>query len=385
MLIDLFSSKERAPAECRIVVDGAEIGSLYPFLLEVAVETSRAEAAGATLSFETRRDELGRWSVQDAGILRPWAAIVISAVFGHRTEEIMRGYIREVTLECPPDAGAAQVKVECQDESIRLDREHHRKTWGSEELPSSDRLLLSEILAPYGLISDPESDGGQDRLIGVAQDDTDIKFLKSRADFNGYELIFRAGLVYFGPMRLKSDPQDTLLVYAGEASNCLSLTVRADGHQADAVAYDAPSDDGEGSTARTVEPDRDRVPLLGSESADSAAAGLEPFIWRLSAQPGADAERLEALARQKANELDMNRLLGEGELDGTVYGHVLHCGLPVGVDGIGDWLAGVYYVDAVSHRFTAQGYRQRFKLLRNAYGDNLGSVAGIGSVLAGVI
>jgi phage protein D len=385
MLIDLFSGRERAPAECRIVVDGAEIGTLYPFLLEVKVETSRAEAATATLSFETRRDELGRWSVQDAGILRPWAGIVISAVFGHRDEEIMRGYIREVTLECPPDAGAAQVKVECQDESIRLDREHRRKTWGSEDLPSSDRQLVAEILAPYGLASDPESDGGQERLVGVAQDDTDIKFLKARAEFNGYELIFRAGQVYFGPMRLQSDPQDTLLVYAGEASNCLSLTVRADGHQADAVAYDAPAGSGDGSTPRTVSADRNRVPLLGNEAADSSAAGLEPFVWRLTAQAGADAERLEAMAQQKANELDMHRLLGEGELDGTVYGHVLQCGLPVGVDGIGDWLAGIYYVDEVSHSFTPQGYRQRFKLLRNAYGDNLGTVAGIGSVLAGVM
>lgn len=382
MLLDLFSSKERAPAECQISVDGQEIAELYPFLLEVRVETSRAEAASASLSFETRRDELGRWSVQDAGILKPWARIVISAAFGNRVEEVMRGYIREVNLEAPQDPGAAQVKVECQDDSIRLDREHRRKTWGSEDVPSSDRLLLGEILSPYGLSSDPQSEAGQDRVVGVAQDDTDIKFLKSRAEFNGYELIFRAGQVYFGPMRLQSDPQDTLLVYAGDASNCLSLSVRADGHQPDAVAYDAPAESGSSSSPQTVQPDLHR---LGNSSADSSGAGLEPFVWRLSAQAGADALRLDALARQKANELDIHRVTGEGELDGTVYGHVLQCGLPVGVDGIGEWLAGIYYVDSVSHSFTPQGYRQRFKLLRNAFGDNLDSVSGIGSRLAGVL
>jgi len=382
MLLDLFSEKERAPAECVITVDGAEITDLYPFLLEVAVEASRAEAATASLTFETRRDELGKWTVQDAEVLLPWARIVISAAFGSRVEEVMRGYIREVNLETPLDAGAAQVKVECQDDSLRLDRAHNRKTWGTADLPSSDSQLLSEILVTYGLAADPENAAGQDRLVGVAQDDTDIKFLKARAEFNGYELIFRDGRVYFGPMRLQADPQDTLLVYAGAATNCLSLSLRADGHQADAVAYDAPAESGDATTPETVYPD---LPLLGTTHADSSGAGLEDFVWKLSAEAGADAQRLQTLAQMKANDLDIHRVQGEGELDGTLYGHVLQAGLPVPVDGLGDWMSGIYYVDSVSHSFTSAGYKQRFRLLRNAYGDNLDSVSGIAGALAGVL
>jgi len=382
MLLDLFSEKERAPAECVITVDGTEIADLYLSLLEVAVETRRAEAATASLTFETRRDELGKWTVQDAEVLVPWARIVISAAFGSRVEEIMRGYIREVNLETPQDAGAAQVKVECQDDSLRLDRAHNRKTWGTADLPSSDSQLLSEILVAYGLSADPENAAGQDRLVGVAQDDTDIKFLKARAEFNGYELIFRDGRVYFGPMRLQADPQDTLLVYAGAATNCLSLSLRADGHQADAVAYDAPAKSGDATTPETVYP---ALPLLGTTHADSSGAGLEDFTWRLSAEAGADAQRLQTLAQMKANDLDIHRVQGEGELDGTLYGHVLQAGLPVPVDGLGDWMSGIYYVDSVSHSFTPGGYKQRFRLLRNAYGDNLDSVSGLAGALAGVL
>lgn len=382
MLLDFLSAKERAPAECLVKVNGQEIGALYPFLLEITVQCGRAEAATASLTFETRRDELGRWTVQDAELLTPWAPVEIHAAFGHRTEEVMRGYIREVKLDTPQDAGAAQVRVECQDDSIRLDREHHRKTWGSSTLPSSDRLLLMEILSGYGLLPHPDTKGGQDRLVGIAQDDTDIKFLKSRAEFNGYELIFREGLVYFGPMRLEADPQDTLLVYAGADTNCLSLTAQVNGHQADAVAYDAPAESGDGVSPTTVDPD---LPVLGRQRADSRAAGLEPFVWRLQAEAGADANRLQALAQQKANELDIQRVHAEGELDGTLYGHVLQAGLPVGVDGLGDWLSGTYYVDTVTHTFNAQGYRQRFTLLRNALGDNLGALPGLGGVLAGVL
>lgn len=382
MLLDFLSAKERAPAECLVKVNGQEISALYPFLLEITVQCGRAEAATASLTFETRRDELGRWTVQDAELLTPWAPVEIHAAFGHRTEEVMRGYIREVKLDTPQDAGAAQVRVECQDDSIRLDREHHRKTWGSSTLPSSDRLLLMEILSGYGLLPHPDTKGGQDRLVGIAQDDTDIKFLKSRAEFNGYELIFREGLVYFGPMRLEADPQDTLLVYAGADTNCLSLTAQVNGHQADAVAYDAPAESGDGVSPTTVDPD---LPVLGRQRADSRAAGLEPFVWRLQAEAGADANRLQALAQQKANELDIQRVHAEGELDGTLYGHVLQAGLPVGVDGLGDWLSGTYYVDTVTHTFNPQGYRQRFTLLRNALGDNLGALPGLGGVLAGVL
>ncbi|MCP5524231.1 MAG: hypothetical protein H7A46_22070 [Verrucomicrobiales bacterium] len=382
MLLDLFSSKDRAPAELVLTVDGAEIADLYPFLIEATVELSRAEAATASLTFEARRDEFGRWSVQDEEVLKPWARIIISAAFGSRTEEIMRGYVREIRLETPEDAGAARVKVDCQDDSTRLDREHRRRTWGTEDLPYSDELILNEILAPYGLVADSDSGSGQDNLVGLAQDDTDIKFLKARAEFNGYELIFREGRVYFGPMRLTADPQDTMLVYAGMDTNCLTLSVRADGHQADAVAYDAPAASGDATTPETVYPD---LPLLGTERADSQAAGLEPFVWKLSAEAGADAQRLQVLAQMKANDLDIHRLQGEGELDGTLYGHVLQVGLPVPVDGLGDRLSGVYYVDSVSHSFTAAGYKQRFRILRNAYGDNLDSVSGLAGALMGVL
>jgi hypothetical protein len=382
MLLDLLSEKTREPAECLIHVNGKEIDDLYPFLVEARVEASRSEAAAATLKFETRRDEMGAWLVQDAGILEPWAPIVIEAAFGERTEEVMRGYIREVNAEYPEDAGTAALLVECQDDSIRLDRTHQRITWGSEELPSSDSLILNTILTAYGLTAHPESGQGQSQVIALAQDDTDIKFLKKRAEFNGYELIFSEGSIYFGPMRLEADAQETIMVYAGKETNCLNIKVNGDGHQADAVAFDVPDEEGDGSTEQIVYPD---LPLLGLEHASSAGSGLEPFVWKMSGSSGADTERLNAQAQQKANDLDIHRVQAEGELDGTLYGHVLRVGLPVPVDGLGSRLSGIYYVDKVSHSFTYEGYKQQFTLLRNAYGDNLDDVLGLGSVLSGVL
>ena len=394
MLLDLLSTATREPAECLVEVEGAPIESLYPFLMEVTVETGRNTPDTATLVFESRRDETGRWLVQDATdmtgeyLLREWNRIVIKAAFGSREEEVLRGFIRQVRAEYPQDAGAARVTVECQDESLQLDREHNRRVWGTTDLPSSDTLILQEIIGRYPpLAPDALSATGQDGLVGINQDGTDIRFLQARAEENGYELIFRRGAVYFGPMRPDlPTPQPTVMMYAGRDSNGISFTASGDAHQPDAVALDLPSDAGEGSREVLVEPN---LQVMGRTHAGSADRGLNPFVWRMSAQPGAeqDARRLESQAQQRANDADLRRVQAEGELDGTLYGHVLLPGLPVAVDGVGSRLSGVYYVDSVTHTFNPQGYRQRFRLLRNAWGDTLDSLPSPGplaSVMGGL-
>ena len=79
---------------------------------------------------------------------------------------------------------------------------------------------------------------------------------------------------------------------------------------------------------------------------------------------------MEALAQQMANEQSM-KISADGDLDGTIYGHVLRVGEPVGVDGIGERYSGTYLVEAATHRFDVNGYMVSFRLLRNAYGDDL--------------
>lgn len=376
MLLDFLSGKHREPAECVITIDGAEIAHLYPFLVEVRVECSRAQAWTGTLRFESRRDENGVWSVQDDPAIRPWKAIVIEAAFGTTVEEIVRGYIREVHADYPEDPGATTVTVEVQDDSLAMDREHVRKAWGN-EVPTTDALILTEILSKYPLLPDPENGAGLDGLT-VNQNATDIRFLRARAEANGYELILDRGMLYFGPMRLEADAQETILVYAGRDTHCFRFDVRADGHQPDAVGYDVAPETGSEPVSQDVQPD---LPSLGNEPADSAGSGLAPFVWRLDRPGSVSAAELDAYARGRANELSM-RVRAQGELDGSLYGHVLRVGLPVGVDGIGTTMQGIYYVDSVTHLFNVDGYRESFTLLRNAYGDNL--EAGT-SVLAGVL
>jgi len=376
MALSLLGTELKEPAECVIEVGGEEVAQLYPYLTELTVDARRDRATVATLHFESRRDEAGEWSVQDAGILSPWATIKIEAAFGTTTEEVMRGYIREVSADYPQEPGGAAVTVQCQDDSILLDREHMRTVWGGDS-PTDDSTIVRTIVSRHGLALDPESGPGLSALT-LNQDGTDITFLRSRAEANGYELLFREGKVYFGPLRLEAEAQETILVYAGRDTHCFRFSARSDGHQPDKVAYDVAATTGAERVEEVVAPD---LPLLGTTAADSASAGLGDFVWRLRREGAASEEELRARAQGKANQLAL-KVKAEGELDGSLYGHVLRVGEPVGVDGVGTWLGGTYYVDTVTHRFTLEGYRQTFTLLRNAYGDNLSGGAG---VLAGVL
>jgi phage protein D len=367
-VFDLISPEFRDPADCIVRVDDQEIAELYPFLREVTAEAFRDDASTAKLTFETQRDEHGRWSVQDRGILAPWKRIVIEITFGQRNEELFRGYIRDVLADYPAEPGSATVTVNCQDESLALDREHVRKPWGV-KAPTTDAAIVHEILTNHqlSLVKDAPASPGLSNLV-LNQDSTDIQFLQDRAKANGYELYFRRGELYFGPMRLEAKPQKTILVYAGPDTNCIALSVHSDGHRPNKVAMDLAPSEGSEIKHKDVIP---KLQLLGTESAAAGGAGLKDFTWIMSGAGSFDEDELTARAQQKVDDLSM-RVSADGELDGSLYGAVLLPGIPVAVDGAGDWLSGVYYVDRVTHVLSLDGYRQQIRLLRNAYGDNAG-------------
>ncbi|MCB1985621.1 MAG: hypothetical protein H6940_12190 [Burkholderiales bacterium] len=375
-LLDLLSDKKLQPAECVVKLDNQEIDDMYPALVEVVVDADRSRATTATLVFEARRLEDGLWTVQDDDRFKPWIAVRIEAVFGDETEEVMRGFVKEVRAEYPQQRGSAKVTVSCQDHSLQLDREHIEQRWG-EDAPTTDGAIAVEIAGrnELGVLEEPgEGQTVQDLL----QNTTDIKFLQRRAQANGYEIIFREGKMHFGDMRLDAETQPTIMVYAGPDTNCISFNIRDDGHKPDKVAYQVAAEVGTNEQPVEVTPN---LRVLGNDAADSSGAGLNDFVWRPQRQGVSDATQMQAVAQQMANEQSM-KINVDGELDGSLYGHVLRIGEPVGVDGVGERYSGTYYVDAATHRFDVNGYKVSFRLLRNAYGDDLSESS---NPLAGVL
>ena len=262
-----------------------------------------------------------------------------------------------------------------QDESAALDREQMRTVWG-EEVPVTDRLILEELVAPIALAVDPESGDGRSSR-ALSQDATPIQFLRERATANGYELIFSEGGVYFGPKRLTGETQAPILIYAGRDTNALSFQIADESQHPDEVRFDhAPQEEGAETVTETVGPDE---PPLGESPAAAEGADLgAPSVWRVNREGDETEEDVRARAQALVNEHAF-RLRATGELDGALYGHVLKVGHTVAVDGTGVRYGGVYYVDRNTHRFTTEGYRQSFELIRNATGDAAGAAGPLGA------
>lgn len=369
-------SRYRAPAACRISVNGVEIVDLYPLISEVTVETSRSVASTAVIRFDGQVDETGEWAVQDGDEIRTRDEVLIEAVFGEDAEEVFRGYVLTIAPSYPEDRRGSVVTVDCRDATLLLDQAQVTRVWGDPAL-TTDLTIAEEIAADHALALGAGSREGQTGLL-VNQNGSDISFLKARADANGFELYTRAGELHFGPPQLDLDPQPAIMVYAGRATNCLTIDISDDAHRADSVSFEIAPESGSDVITETI---TSELPLLGTELATGQTSAAGAASWRLTRSGSPVLTELQAVARARADEQSM-RLSATGQLDGALYGHVLQFGMPVGVSGIGTRYGGRWYVDKVSHAFTTEGYRQDFTLTRNAYGDDL---AGSGGVLGAVL
>ncbi len=368
-MLNWFDDLIRDPAACVVRVDGQEITDLYPNLVEANAMLLHREAAEATLVFETRRLEDGNWNVHDDDRIRPWKPIQISATFGDREDEIFQGFIRQVKVDFPEEKGAAAVTLTCQDTSLLLDRSQRNHRWG-DEVPVTDREIVSQIIQESGLsFLDVPGEGMTDLV--VQQNETDIKFLAKRAQESAYDLFFREGALYFGEPRFDRSPQPSILVYGGTHTSCIRFELDDDGHHPDAVVYEIATDDGDETQETSVSPD---WPALGTQRIDSTSGGEGEFAWRLNREGLSSDAQAQQRAQAQANEASL-KIKANGELDGVIYGHVLLPGDPVGVDGVGERYAGRWYVTKVTHKFDANGYKQTFEVVRNATGDDLGSMS----------
>jgi hypothetical protein len=367
LLSALLEPSFREPASCVIRVGTGlqDLGALAPLVRSLEIKTSRFEAAIGSLMIDDRRKEDGNWMAADSDLFGRWQPIRIEADFVSHKEEIFRGYIIKVQPNFPGGGGNATLELQLQDDSALLDREHIRQVWGQGE-PMSDKSILGALTSPHGFAVAGDSGDGQ-KSRSLSQDTTPIKFLLERAKANGYELIFSEGEIYFGPPRLEGEVQATILVYAGKSTNCLSFTVADEAQKPDKVQFEiAPATEGATPETETLSPD---LPTLGaSAAADEGGTLTAPSVWRMSREGDEALEETRARAQALANDNSF-KLKANGELDGSIYGHVLKVGKPVTVDGTGARYGGLYYVHTVNHVFSPDGYRQVFELIRNGTGE----------------
>ncbi|HYQ92923.1 MAG TPA: hypothetical protein VES89_12845 [Candidatus Competibacteraceae bacterium] len=221
MTLHIFSNTLRKPAKCLVRIGAAQrlITQPHAFIKTLTVDSRRDQSTIATLQLTARRNQGRDATAREAGLFGLNQPILIAADFGTHTEEVMRGFVRDIKARYrSTDSRPSQVTIVCQDESLRLDRRHIRRIWRGEK-PTSDRHVAAAILKQHGLVLDPDSGDGSQHPV-LHQNDTDLGFLQARAEANGYDLLFKEGQVYFGPMRLDAEPQAVIRVHGGGTAPC---------------------------------------------------------------------------------------------------------------------------------------------------------------------
>ena len=367
----------------QIEIDGEEASDLYQHLVGLEVELDDKLTGMFRIYLSVLAHGDGAWPFVDDERLRIWKPVTISAGFEEASEELISGYITHIKPGFDRDPANCCLELWGMDASILMDRREQLKAWPDQK----DSDIATAIFGLYGLT--PEVDDTEvvhDSAVStILQRETDMQFLTRLALRNGFECFVEAGTGYFRAPRLDEEPQPVLAAHFGEETTlvCFSAEVdalaptRVEMFQIDRVEKEVLDASAESS----------RQPALGAETPDALlGAGMEPGRVYVGMNGATGAAEMSLLCQGLFHRAEW-LVKADGEVLANRYGHVLMPRRTVTVKGVGETYSGVYYVSRVTHSFTADGYAQRFRALRNSLmptgGEQFSTGAGglLGAVL----
>jgi hypothetical protein len=346
----------------RIEVGGAEIPELYDDLLALEVELDEQLTGMFRMTVVLLPRPDGSWSYLDDARFTVWQRVTISAGLESDSPQLITGYITHLRPDFGPGAEQCVLEVWGLDDGVLMDRTDRFRVWAGKR----DSDIADEIFRSHGLkrqITGTEV-VHDEQVSTIVQRETDLQLLKRLALRNGFECWVDDGTGHFAPVDLSGTPQPVLAVHFGDETTVNRFRLEVDAlapaevamHQIDRVT-------GEPLAATVTE---GSAKPLGATGPD----GLRP--------PGIDPGRVEVAQTVATGLTEMEILCqglhdrstwfvtGEGEVAANQYGWVLKPHATVTVKGVGKTYSGVYLVTHVTHRFTADGYTQEFKVRRNA-------------------
>ena len=381
---NLDSREFEVPPGCKIFIDDKEIKDLYPFVKQVKVNTARLQASDATVEFQDvvgYNSEGEHWMVQDDPRLIVGAAIKLVITFNKEEHLLFTGFLGQMKVSFSKAQGQADLTLECQDETLKLDQNHKTVQHQIGEKKLSDGEIVKSLLRTHGVQVSEGSIAKGLTCDKVTQTGSPIQLINARARANGFEFYIENGVPYFGPMRLDGAPQGPdIKVQFGGQSNCIRFQVTTDVMSPTKVFFEHAQPEKDGKIIKPIlYPFEPNLTLLGDIDARGEKTALGQSDWFLSKSETTDLVQAKVTAQFKINEASM-RIKANGELDGLLYKNILRSGQTVKVVGAGERNSGIYYVDTVEHKVSAAGYTQNFKLLRNAISTQvtLATKAGLG-------
>lgn len=346
----------------RIEIDGAEVPELYDDLLTLEVELDD-ELTGMfrlTVALLLRAD--GSWTYLDDDRFTLWRRVVVTAGLEDDSPRLLSGYITHLR----PDFGLGMeqcvLEVWGMDAGVLMDRADKLRDWPGKR----DSDIATEVFQAYGLtpqVTDTEVVHDEE-VSTIIQRETDLQLLKRLALRNGFDCYVDGDTGYFGPPRLADAAQPVLAVQFGNDTTVSRFRLEADAlTPADVAMYQIDRINGDLLEASA---DAASEPALGASGpAALLGPGMSPAQVVVAQTVATGSPEMTALC-QGLHDRGEWFVTGEGEVMANQYGVVLKPRATVTVKGVGETHSGVYYVTHVTHRFTAEGYLQNFKVKRNA-------------------
>jgi phage protein D len=334
--------------------------------LEVEDHALMADMVRLTVAIAIR-DGCGSWNVVDQDIFQTLTKLRISVNVGSgATEPLIEAYVIETNANFANQPGQSVLNVVAMDPTAKM-MDQAVRPWPN----MADSDIAEQIFRDHELGTDnidPTQPTRDENDHTEMQRGTDIQFLRTLAQRNGYEVYVELDPLtgdvegHFHKPRLQQSPQGVLSVNLGIATNVNSFHPRFDMLQPATVQ------------ARNVDVHSAEQQSAQSDSQEDKALGNAPTVAGnntrqvlLSGTGLSDTGELQT-ASQAEVDRSSYAITAEGELNTVAYGGVLRAKRPVLVRGAGPQFSGLYYVERVLHSFTGDGYTQQFSLRRNAQG-----------------
>jgi phage protein D len=345
-----------------VEIGGAEVPALADNLisLEIELDDQLTGMFRLTLALLLRAD--GSWPYVDEDRFAVWTKVEITAGLQGDSQQLFTGYITHVAPEFGPGLEQCELTIWGMDASVLMDRADVLTTWP--DMRDSDvatQLFKQAGLKPRVTDTDVVHD---EQVSTIVQRETDIQLLRRLALRNGFECFVDGDTGYFQPPALDDAHQVELNVHAGEQSNVNRFRVEVDALTPAAVGM-AEIDHGTGEV-RVEAAQSGHQPALGAHRpADVLPPGITPGQVLIGQTVATGPAEMAALCQALFDENEWF-VTGEGEVAANSYDAILLPRRTVVINGIGDTHSGTYYVTHVTHRFTDDGYVQRFRVKRNA-------------------
>lgn len=344
-----------------IEIDGEEIADVYPALANVEVELDDELASMFRLQIGIELQDDGEWTFLDDERFNVWKPVVIRAGFDEASEELINGYITHVKPLFDPDPSSVFLELWGMDKSVLMDREEKLKDWPDKK----DSDIATEIFNEYGLIPEVEDTSvvHEEALSTIIQRETDIRFLRRIALRNGYECYVQGETGYFRSPQVDAEPQPVLAAHFGTQTTLSRFTLEVNALSPSNVAMFQVDRLNKETLEVTIESSA-QTALGNTDAASIASSEAGPAVHYIAKNGAGSSTEMSAIC-QGLYHMSEWFVTAEGEVDGSLYNHVLFPRGTVTIKGIGENYSGVYYLSHVTHVFYPGGYIQRIKVKRN--------------------